>query len=218
MSRIASRYSRPVVGFDREDLVSVGMAEVVKAACLDLPRLSAERSLAQKRAYLVCAARHEIISEYRDGYADPLRRPVQANQSRIASLDAPFGDSDLSLYDVLAFVDPVLSGESNFAPLYDAIALLPEIYRVAVCMRFGLCGYGVHRNCEIASLLWISQSAVYSRIQRGLELLRGRKELRAMVGLEEEQDGYVEDEEEEQEVPGEKDRPVFVQSSVEVQG
>ena len=181
VSGIASRYRSSLPGLGREDLMSIGMTRVVVAARLNLP---SNGKVVNERAYLARAARFAIMEQYRRGRGDPMARPAKISPSPLVSLDAPLSSaSDLSRYDVLAFVDPVLPSRGrSFAPLYDALDTLPEIYRQAICMRFGLCGYGAHRNCEIASLLQISQSAVSSRIQCGLAMLREHTELLDLVG------------------------------------
>jgi RNA polymerase sigma factor (sigma-70 family) len=189
--KVAARYHAQVrmVGF--EDVVSVGMLAAVEAATQNLPLVklprSAKRAQAFKRSYLVRAAANRIINLYQAGDGDILGRSRLASKgiadySDPLSLDMTLA-SGSSWYDILAFVDPVLPRDRNFAPLYDAIASLPGIYRQAICMRFGLCGYGMHRNCEIASVLQISCSAVGHRVTRGLAMLREHTELLSLIGV-----------------------------------
>jgi len=185
VSRIAHQYYRPGWSISHEDLLDVGMEEVVKAAVKNLPRTkfprSRKKAYQRKRAYLLVAARRAIIRQYRDGAADLLKRPSKMCFSPVLSLDG----ETTSLYDEVAapnlFSTPS-SEDRDFSLLYEVLDSLPDHYREVVCMRFGLCGYGVHRPCEMARLLEVSRGAIRGRLRRALSELRKHTELLTLVG------------------------------------
>lgn len=53
---------------------------------------------------------------------------------------------------------------------------------VRAFMRFGLCGYGAHRPCEIARALGISPKMAQSRMRYALARLREHTELLDLAG------------------------------------
>lgn len=100
----------------------------------------------------------------------------------IESLDAPLtSDSLLSLQDVVMITPPQKGDDHDYSRLYALVGALPEIYREVICMRFGLCGYGVHRNCEVARHLGVPRQTATTRLYRGLAMLQQYTELLDLV-------------------------------------
>ena len=132
------------------------------------------------RAYLHRAIRSTILTYV--GATNGGKQTL-ANHYRIMSLDAPqYTDSNQSFYDLLDTTLPPIEGEPpNYERLYAILDALPEIYRKVICMRFGLCGYGVHRPCEIAQILGISQKTEAYRFQHAKAMLRQYTELLDLV-------------------------------------
>jgi RNA polymerase sigma factor (sigma-70 family) len=134
---------------------------------------------ANPRAYLHRAIRSTILDHI--GAARSHKQTL-ADHYQIESLDARLThDGDLSLYDLVGDATPVSSRDRDFSRLYTIINALPEIYRTALCMRFGLCGYGAHRPCEMARILGISQGVAKNRIYRAQAMLQEYAELRDLV-------------------------------------
>jgi RNA polymerase sigma factor (sigma-70 family) len=168
---MAHMYQRPQPGFGAEDLFSVGMVEVVSVAKAKFPTATVDL-----RPYLAQVARWTIIDQFLLGHGDPMRRPKkEADGFVILSLD--MGEDEETLASILPAPDHIPADARDFSLLYDAIERLPEKRRQAICMRFGLLGYGTHRNREIAALLGVPDRVVGSRIGRALASLRKHPEL-----------------------------------------
>lgn len=70
----------------------------------------------------------------------------------------------------------------DFSRLYAVLSALPVIHAQVIYMRFGFCGYGVHRPHEIARLLGISQQSERDRFHCAKAKLQKHPELLDLVG------------------------------------
>ena len=169
MRDIARRYAS-----DYDDLYQVA-AEIV------LKYYDRAQQMTNPRAYLHRAIRNAIFQYV--GIAGTHKQTL-ADHYRIRSLDAPLrSDSTRSLYSLIGHTVPHVEGDArDYSCLYAILDALPSTSREVLCMRFGLCGYGVHRNCDIARLLGISQEAAKTRFQYAKTMLRQHIELLNLVG------------------------------------
>jgi RNA polymerase sigma factor (sigma-70 family) len=171
MRNIAYRYKE-----DYDDLYQMA-AEVV---CQYYRRAQQTENPA---GYLQRAIRNTLLRYV--GVIDPKagRKQTLADHYQILSLDALIStDSNQSRYDITADTASPTEGKTRpFSRLYDALSALPAIYRQAVSMRYGFCGYGVHRPCEIARILGIAEDTERSRFRSAKALLRKRTELLDLV-------------------------------------
>ncbi len=156
----------------------------------DLCQIAAEAALfayAKARAasnmagYLHRTIRHAALSHIEGVYLGG-RAQRLSDHYQIVSLDAPLAhDPRLPLGDTIS-TETFTAGESrDFSCLYAVLSTLPEIHAQAICMRFGLCGYGTHRLCDMARVLGVSEATVRGRLYRGLVALRKHTELLAQV-------------------------------------
>jgi RNA polymerase sigma factor (sigma-70 family) len=130
-------------------------------------------------AYIHRAIRNQILIY--TGAATK-RKQTLSDHYLIGSLDAPLAHNEaFSLHNVTASAPYASSEERDFSRLYACIEALPAIYREVICMRFGLCGYGASRPCEIARLLGISQKVVDSRLRYAKKMLQQYSELIEIV-------------------------------------
>src|SRR5262249_52030964 len=131
-------------------------------------------------------ARNALKMYSRAGKSDLLKRTWHARDHRpVLSLDDPIHDEDASISyadrlvaaDLVAPGTPTLTRSPQFRALYECLQTLSSINREALCMRYGLCGYGEHEATEIAAILGISLRAAKARVEHGIEQLRKHPEL-----------------------------------------
>ena len=157
---------------DYDDLYQVAAEALLHAYT------SAQRAR-DPRAYLHRTIHYAILRHV--GVASH-RRQSLADHYAMVSLDAPLADyPTFSLQDVISEPAPAASEDRDYAYLYACMGLLPDAYREAICMHFGLSGYGVERPRDIAGVLGVSRSAVYGRLYRALATLRKHSELIGLV-------------------------------------
>ncbi len=133
-------------------------------------------------AYLHRAIRNAIL-DYVGATRISHRKQTLADHYLIESLDAPLADDDdaFSLQDIVSADTQESSEECDFSRLYAVLEALPKIYREVIYMHFGLCGYGVHRDSDIAAMLGVSHAVIRTRLCYAKAMLRQYRELLDLV-------------------------------------
>jgi DNA-directed RNA polymerase specialized sigma24 family protein len=161
-------------GYEFDELYQVAAVTAMEA-------YDRAQKMVNPRSYLHRALHYAVMRHV--GIPNPKGgKQTLASRYQIVSLDALGSkDSDLSLYDLVEEATPAPSRDRDLSRLYTLINALPEIYRTPLCMRFGLCGYGVHQPCEIARILGIPRTRANNRICEAKAMLREYTELRDLV-------------------------------------
>lgn len=156
VAHIVKRYDHN--GFEKDDLLSIGTFGLIKA--IDTFNFEAQNKLA---TYAAKCIENEILMYIRS----------QKKRKETISLYSPLGEdkegNEIILYDIIEDPSPsvstILINEERKQQIHQALKNLNKREYEIICRRFGLDGYHLETQREIAKSMNISRSYV-SRIEK----------------------------------------------------